>query len=77
MAFLNLTPGLHLYRATQIDFLLAEKVMIPNKYSDFADVFSEKKVLVLPEHTKLNKHVINLEDGKQPLYGPMYSLGLV
>ena len=32
---------------------------------------------MLPERTELNKHAINLEDGKQPPYGPIYSLGLV
>ena len=51
--------------------------MIPNKYSDFTNVFSEEKALILPERTELNKHTINLEDGKQPPYGSIYSLGLV
>ena len=50
---------------------------VPTKYSDFADVFSEKKALVLPEQTDLNEHAIELEGGKQPPYGPIYSLGLV
>lgn len=52
-------------------------IKVPNKYSDFADVFLEKKILVLPEQTKLNKHVIKLEDGKQPLYWLIYSLNPV
>ena len=37
--------------------------MILDKYSDFVDVFSEEKALVLPEQTDLNKHAIKLEDG--------------
>ena len=74
---LNLTPGIHPDRAAQIASLLAKEVRIPDEYSDFADIFSEKKALVLPEGTKLNEYAINLEDGKQPLYGPIYSLGLV
>ena len=57
--------------------MLTEKVKIPDKHSDFADVFSEKKALVLPEHTNLNEHAIKLEDGKQPPYGSIYRLGLV
>ena len=57
--------------------MLNEEVKIPDKYSDFSNVFSKEKTLVLPEHTELNKHAIDLEDGKQPLYGPIYSLGLV
>ena len=32
---------------------------------------------MLPEYTKINKHAIKLEDGKQPLYMPIYSLGPV
>ena len=31
----------------------------------------------LPENTGINEHVIKLQDGKQPPYGPIYSLGLV
>ena len=45
-----------------------------DKYLDFANVFSEEKVLVLPEYTELNEHAINLEDGKQSSYKPIYSL---
>ena len=47
------------------------------KYSDFADVFLEKKALVLPEQTDFNEHAIELESGKQPPYAPIYSLGPV
>ena len=77
MASLNLTPRIHPDRAVQIASLLAEEVRIPDEYSDFADVFSEAKALVLPERTELNEHAIDLEDGKQPPYGPIYSLGPV
>lgn len=68
---------IYLDRETQIAFLFTKKVKIPNKYFDFTNVFLEEKILVLPEHTKFNKHDINLNNGKQPLYGPIYSLGLV
>ena len=50
---------------------------VPAKYSDFSNVFSEKEALVLPEQTDLNKHAIELEEDKQPPYGPIYSLGPV
>ena len=75
VASLNLTPGINLDRAAQIASLLTEKVKIIDKYSDSTKVFSEEKALVLPERTELNKHAIDLEDGKQPPYGPIYSLG--
>ena len=77
IASLNLVPGIYLEREVQIASLLTEKVKIPDEYSDFTDVFSEEKALVLPERTELNEHAINLEDGKQPPYGPIYSLGPV
>ena len=54
--------------------LLAKKVIIPAKYSDFADVFLEKVANVLPKQTWANKYAIKLEEGKKPLYGPIYSL---
>ena len=31
----------------------------------------------LPENTSINEHAIELQDGKQPLYEPIYSLGPV
>ena len=79
VASLNLapTPGIHPDRAAQIALLLTEEVKIPEEYSDFTDVFSEEKALVLPERTESNQHAIELEEGKQPPYGPIYSLGPV
>ena len=77
VASLNLVLRIHLDREAQIAFLFTEEVKIPDKYSDFTDVFSEEKALVLPERTELNEHAIDLEDGKQPPYGPIYSLGPV
>ena len=59
--------------------MIADKapVAIPAEYSDFKDVFSKESAAVLPEHTKINTHAINLEEGKQLPYGPIYSLGPV
>ena len=70
----NLAPGIHLDRAAQIASLLTEEVKISDEYSDFTDVFLEEKALVLLERTELNEHAIDLEDGKQPPYGSIYSL---
>ena len=77
VASLNLTPGIYSDKAAQLASLLTKDVRILDKYSDFADVFLEEKALMLPEYSKCNEHTINLEDGKQPLYGPIYSLGPV
>ena len=57
--------------------LVAKEVKISTKYSDFLDVFLEEKASILSEVTKLNQHVIKLQEGQQPSYGPIYSLSLV
>ena len=77
IASLNLAPRIYLDRAAQIAFLLIKEIKIPNKYLDFTNVFLERKALVLSEHIKLNEYIIDLKDGKQLLYGPIYSLGPV
>ena len=55
--------------------MFAKKVRIPNEYSNFINVFLEEKALILQECDELNKYTINLEDGKQPSYGSIYSPG--
>ena len=50
---------------------------ISAKYSDFSDVFLAEEALVLPEQIELNEHAIKLEEGKQPPYRAIYSLGPV
>ena len=77
IASFNLVSGIHPDRKAQITSLLTKEVKIPDKYSDFTDVFSKEEALVLPKHIELNEHAIDLKDGKQPLYGPIYSLGPV
>ena len=75
LASLNVHP----FRELQISGLIAEKapIKVLTEYSDFADVFSPELATELPEHTKINTHAIDLEEGKQPPYGPIYSLGLM
>ena len=77
VAFFNLVPRIHLDKEAQIAFLLTKEVKIPDEYSDFTNIFSEEKALVLLERIELNEHAINLEDDKQPFYKLIYSLSLV
>lgn len=77
LEILLLRLSINLDGKTQIASLFIKKVTILNKYSDFADFFSKKKALLLPEQTKLNKYAIILEDGKQLSYRPIYSLDLI
>ena len=59
--------------------MIAEEapIKVLAEYSDFADVFSPDLATEFPEHTEINTHAIDLEESKQPPYGPIYSLGPV
>jgi len=46
---------------------------VPSEYQEFADVFSKTKAETLPPHCPYDLK-INLEEGAQPLVGPIYSL---
>ena len=63
-------------RLPQISGLIAKKAptKVPAEYSDFADVFSPDLVSKLPEHIGINDHTIELVEGQQPPYGPIYGL---
>ena len=56
--------------------LFAKKVTVLAKYLDYANVFLKKSANVFSEQTRTNKHAIELEEGKQTPYRPIYSLGL-
>ena len=70
---------IHLFWRPQISDLIAKKAptKVFAKYLDFADVFSPNLASELLKHTGINNHAIELVDGQQPLYGPIYSLGPV
>ena len=46
---------------------------VPFEYHEFADVFSKTRAEILPPHCPYDLKV-NLEEGAQPLVGPIYSL---
>jgi len=46
---------------------------VPSEDYEFANVFSQTKAEILPPHCPYNLK-INLEEGAQPLVGPIYSL---
>ena len=60
--------------ALQFDNALTE---VPAENSDYNNVFSTENAVELPENTGINEHAIELEEDKQPPYGPIYSLGPV
>ena len=59
--------------------LLFDKALtgVPAEYSDYINIFSVENVTKLPENPGMNEYTIKLEENKQPLFGPIYSLGLV
>ena len=75
------SPSLDVYpsQRPQISGLIAEEAptKVPTKCLDFADVFSSDLASELPEHTKINNYTIELVEGQQPPYGPIYNLGPV
>lgn len=52
----------------QITLMVVKKATVLIKYLDYSNVFSEKSAAKLPKQTDINKYVIKLESGKQPLY---------
>ena len=69
----------HSERQAQVGALLFDKALteVPAEYSDYSDVFSAENAAKLLENTGINEHAIELEEGKQPPFGPIYSLGPV
>ena len=69
----------HSKKQAQVGALLFDEAptKVPAEYSDYSDVFSAENAAELPENTGINEHAIELEEGKQPPFGPIYSLGPV
>ena len=78
-AFLHASklPGSHNFKlclhSSDIQANSPDLSNVPSEYHEFADIFSKTKAEVLPPHCPYNLK-INLEEGAQPLVGPIYSL---
>ena len=77
MAFFTLEITIYLAQKTQIALLFIKKIIVQEKYLDFANLFSKKSAEVLSKHMKVNKHAIKLEKGKLSSHCPIYNLALV
>ena len=68
--------NVHPFRRPQLFGLIIQEAptKVLAKYSDFANVFSPDLASKLPKHTKINNPAIELVDGQQPPYGPIYNL---
>ena len=67
---------MHSSQAAHITGLKQDKALIKvlSEYTDYADVFFSKMAMKLPKNISINEHAIKLQDNKQPLYTPIYSL---
>ena len=69
----------HSGRQAQVGALLFDKAFtqLLAEYSNYSNIFSTENTAELLENTKMNEHVIKLEEGKQPPFSPIYSLRLI
>ena len=71
VAFFTSKMTIYLAREAQIALLLTKEINILEKYSNFADVFLKESAEVLSKRTRINKHAIKLQKGKQLFYSPI------
>ena len=71
--------AIHPLQTAQISTLIQDEAptKVATKYVDYADVFSFNLAMELLKNIGINEHAIKLHNGKQALYGPIYSLGPV
>ena len=75
MATLSVVDSnIHLSRQAQISLLDIKEVIIPSKYADYTNVFSQDSAAKFREHTGINDYSIKLINDKPPLYSLIYSL---
>lgn len=74
---ISVDSNIHLFQKTQIVLLNIKKVIILSKYADYTNIFSLDSTAKSFKHTSINNYFIDLIDNKQPLYDPIYSLGLI
>lgn len=76
---MDLGEEMHSSKKTQIVYIKVDKAptKVSSKYIDFENVFLQKLTMELPYHTKINDHVSDLVDDREPPYGTIYSLGSV
>ena len=47
------------------------------EYSNYSNIFSAENAADIPENTRINEYIIELEESKQPSFGLIYSLSPV
>ena len=75
----NLKKQTQIEAKAQVGALIFDKasIVVLAEYSDYSNVFSAEYTAEFLENTGINKYAIKLEEDKQPLFGLIYSLGLI
>ena len=70
---------MHSKKQAQVLALLFDKALIEvlTEYSNYSNVFLAENTAEFLENTGMNEYTIKLEEGKQPSFGSIYSLGPV
>ena len=70
---------MHSKKQAQIGVLLFNEAFtkVPAEYSNYSNIFSAENVAKLLENIGINEYAIELKKGKQPPFGPIYSLELI
>ena len=63
-----------IYSFCKAQVALLTSTKIPTTYSNFSNIFSSDSAMELPEYTRINNHLINLLEDKQPPYELIYNL---
>lgn len=75
----SLKMFIHLSYKAQLALLIANNahIAVLSKCFNYANMILSESTIELPEHTKINDHLLDLIEGQQPSYGLIYSLKLV
>lgn len=76
IAALSSNLDIYLSCKNQLTSLLIDNIftVVSSKDTDFVDIFSLKFASGISKHTKINNYLINLVDGEQLFYRPIYNL---
>ena len=69
----------HSKKQAQVGVLLFDKAFskVLIEYFDYNNIFSVEYIAELLENITMNEYAIEFKESKQPLFRPIYSLGLV
>lgn len=73
----TLSFNISLFQKALIGSVQVERIIIPSKLLDFANIFSLNSVAELPKHTGINNYLTSLIKDQLSFYWPIYNLETV